>query len=319
MNVPLTPLRCLQRALDLFACRTGIVCGEQSFTYAEFGARCEKLAGALPLLGVEPGDRVAFLSFNTHRLLEGYYGVPMAGAVVMPLNVRLSPAELTEILHHSGARVLCFENDFAPLIEHLQPACPGVEHWIALDGPCALAETTYEELINGGSPAPLDAFAIDEDSVAELFYTSGSTGVPKGVMLTHRNLFMHALETALIMSRAEGAVDLHTIPLFHANGWGRPQCSTMLGTKQVMVRRFDPPAVFKLIEEHGATDMSVVPTMANLLLNSPDLGKRDVSSLREIMIGGAAASPELVARMEAAFHCRVVAGYGLTEIGRAHV
>ena len=111
----------------------------------------------------------------------------------------------------------------------------------------------------------------------------------------------------------ETLVDLHTIPLFHANGWGRPQASTMQGTKQVMVRRFEPTFVFKLIEEHKATDMSLVPTMANALLNAPDLRTYDLSSLRNIMLGGAASSPELVSRMEQAFHCDVYAGYGLTE------
>ena len=108
-------------------------------------------------------------------------------------------------------------------------------------------------------------------------------------------------------------VDLHTIPLFHANGWGRPQASTLLGAKQIMVRRFDPTTVFQLIQEHHATDMSLVPTMANALLNAPDIGNYDVSSMRNIMIGGAAASPELIERMEKAFHCDVYGGYGLTE------
>src|SRR5262249_51902433 len=112
----------------------------------------------------------------------------------------------------------------------------------------------------------------------------------------------------------ETMVDLHTIPLFHANGWGRPQASTMLGVKQVMVRRFDPPAVLKLIEEHGATDMSLVPVMANALLNTPGRERFNTTSLRRIMIGGAANSPELVARMEAAFpSCECISGYGLTE------
>jgi fatty-acyl-CoA synthase len=111
----------------------------------------------------------------------------------------------------------------------------------------------------------------------------------------------------------ETVVDLHTIPLFHANGWGRPQASTMLGTKQIMIRRFDPPAILRLIQEHGATDMALVPTMANALLNCPDLAAHNVSSMRNIVLGGAASSPELIERMEKAFRCDVYAGYGLTE------
>src|SRR5260370_16839035 len=127
MNVPLTPLRCLHRAMDLFGNRVGIVSGAHQFTYNEFGARASRLATALAKHGVEPGDRVGYLSFNNNQLLEGYYGVVQARAIVMPLNVRLSPLELTNILNHSGARMLLFENAFVPLGEHLRQGCPKVE------------------------------------------------------------------------------------------------------------------------------------------------------------------------------------------------
>lgn len=311
MNVPLTPLRCLQRARELFGRKVGVVCGPHTFTYAAFADRCQTLATALPTLGVERGDRVAYLSFNTHKLLEGYYGVVQAGAIVMPLNVRLSSGELTEILNHAGVKVLLYESDFAGLVETLRPVCPTVARWVSLDGPGG--DLSYDELMAAGHPEEPDILAVDEDSVAELFYTSGSTGTPKGVMLTHRNLYLHALSVVNLAEDPDYTVDLHTIPLFHANGWGKPQASTMNGFKQVMVRRFDPALVLSLIEEHRATEMNLVPTMANMLLNSPELGKRDTSSMRVIMLGGAAASPELISRMEAAFHCDVRAGYGLSE------
>jgi fatty-acyl-CoA synthase len=313
MNVPLTPLRCLERALDLFSSKTGLVCGDQSFTYAQFGTRCRRLASALGRHGIEPGDRVAYLSFNTHKLLEGYYGVVQAGAIVMPLNVRLSPLEIIMILNHSGAKMALFENDFLGLIDQLKPECPEVRHWVTLDSAVPQAALTYEELLAEGTPEPPDILRVDENSVAELFYTSGSTGTPKGVMLTHRNLYLSALAVAGTVQDPLHTIDLHTIPLFHANGWSRPQTSTMLGFKQVMVRRFDPVTVFSLVQQHQATEMSLVPTMANMLLNSPERPNYGLGSLRRIMLGGAAASPELVARMEAAFHCMVHAGYGLTE------
>src|SRR6202522_2468452 len=133
MFVPLTPIRCLHRAMDVFGNKIGIVSGTRQFTYRQFGERCERLASALCKNGVQPGDRVAYLSFNTHQLLEGYYGVVLAHAIVMPLNVRLSPMELQNILNHSGARILLFENDFAPLVEQLKPACPDIQHFVALD------------------------------------------------------------------------------------------------------------------------------------------------------------------------------------------
>jgi len=299
--------------VDLFGNKIGIVSVTRHFTYRQFGERCERLASALRKHGVQPGHRVAYLSFNTHQLLEGYYGVVLANAIVMPLNVRLSPLELENILNHSGASILLFENDFAPLVEQLKPVCPEIRRFITLDEKIPAADLSYEELLDQGRAERADISSFDENAIAELFYTSGSTGDPKGVMLTNRTLYLHAMAVASLYRDSETTVDLHTIPLFHANGWGRPQASTMLGTKQIMVRRFDPAAVLRLVKEHGATDMALVPTMANALLHCPDLAASDVSSMRNIVLGGAASSPELIERMEKAFHCDVYAGYGLTE------
>ncbi len=303
----------MHRAVDLFGKKVGIVSGDLAFTYAQFGERCERLATALKKEGLRGGDRVAFLSFNTHQLIEGYYGVVQAGGIVMPLNVRLSLGELVNILNHSGARMLLFENDFAPLLESLRPLCHSVERWITLDSAIPIADYTYEELLDKGHAERADIFSFDEHAIAELFYTSGSTGTPKGVTLTHRTLYLHALSVAGMFLDVDSAVDLHTIPMFHANGWGRPQASTMLGIKQVMVRRFEPTLVFKLIQQHRATDMSLVPTMANALINAPDLGVYDISSMRHVMLGGSASTPELVERVEKALKCEAFSGYGLTE------
>ena len=307
MKSPLTPLRCLHRGIDLYGSKVGVVCGElisPMRTFGEEGA-VKSWASALQLAGVRPGDRVGFLSLNTHQLLEGYFGVPQAHAIAMPLNIRLSPPELGAILRHSEPRILFHENDFAGLIEPLRNAWPGMRT-INLD-------TEYEDFLATGTPERADILTYDEDSIAELFYTSGSTGTPKGVTLSHRTVYMHAMAVAGVFNHDDTWVELHTIPLFHANGWGRAQTATMMGLKQVMLRRFAPATVCRLIQDEGATTMSIVPTMAGALLMFNDLSNYDLSTLRQIHIGGAASSPALIQRMEEAFHCEVLSGYGLTE------
>jgi len=249
MIVPLTPIRCMHRAVDLYGKKIGVVCGSQRFTYSEFGARAERLATALEAEGLRPGERVAYLSFNNHQLLEGYFGVVQARGVVMPLNVRLTTPELIAILNHSEARILLFENDFLPLVKTLRPACPGIEKFVTLNEKVPEADFTYEELLARGRPERADIFSIDEGATAELFYTSGSTGTPKGVMLSHRTLYLHALSVAATFNR-DNDVELHTIPLFHANGWGRPQASTLTRRRfEKQVRSRLPPAT--AFEEHS--------------------------------------------------------------------
>ncbi|MBV9762362.1 MAG: long-chain-fatty-acid--CoA ligase [Acidobacteriaceae bacterium] len=313
MFIPLTPIRCLYRGFDLYGHKIGVVSGSSRFTYGEFGERCERLAAGLLSEGAGPGDRIAFLSFNNHQLLEGYYAAPLARAIVMPLNVRLTPGELIQILNHSGARMLFFENDFAPYLPAFRASCPALERYVSIDGPAPEGGLGYEDLLARGRIARPDPMSFDENEIAEIFYTSGSTGAPKGVALSHRTIYLHALAITGSLNQRDSLVELHTIPLFHANGWGRPQSSTLNGIKQVMVRRFEPAYVLRLIEEERATGMLLVPVMANALLNCPKLGEFDTSSLQEIHLGGAASSPELIARLEQAFHCAIMAGYGLTE------
>ena len=181
MNVPLTPMRCLYRGVDLYGRKVGIVSGECRYTYAQFGERCERLAAGLIAQGIRPRDRVAYLSFNTSQLLEGYYGVPLMHAIVMPLNVRLQPAELEAILNHAEVRMLLFENDFASFIPHLRQACRSIERFVAIDETTPGADFSLEELLSHGRIDRPDIFSFDEDEIAELFYTSGSTGAPKAL------------------------------------------------------------------------------------------------------------------------------------------
>src|SRR5580658_2393786 len=196
MNIPLTPLRCLRYAEEQFPRRTAVVCGDLRFTYAQFAHRAALLAGALCAAGVTPGDRVAFLSMNCHRLLEAYYGVLDAGAILLPLNIRLGPHELAFILNDAGAKVLFLENSFLPTVESFRHSTTTVESFSLLDAaPQAdwLAPRNYDELLATAEPHRANIMEIDENAISEIFYTSGTSATPKGVMLTHRNVYMHAL------------------------------------------------------------------------------------------------------------------------------
>lgn len=313
MYIPLTPIRCFLRALDLYPTKLAVVSGEARYTYADFAERSRRMAAGLVGIAVNPGDRVAFLSFNTNVLLEGYFAVPLIGAILLPLNVRLHLAELKVLLEHAQPKVLFYEQDFAATVEGLRPTMSGCV-FISIDGAGENGDVTAADLL-AADPIPLpDVLSIDENAIAELFYTSGSTGRPKGVALSHRTLYLHTLSLTGSMDHSDRQVVLHSIPLFHANGWGFPQFSAMCGLKQVMVRRFDPATVFGLIEREAATIMILVPTMAVSLLNCTERSSFNLASLEHIMIGGAASSPELIAQLEAAFpQASVNAGYGLTE------
>ena len=293
-----------------------MVCGDQRFTYAQFAERASRLAGALRGLGVQAGDRVAFLSANCHRLLEAYYGVLEAGAVLLPLNIRLASQELAYILNDSEAKFLFFEHQFAGLVESFRKDLLTVKSFLPLDSKESAAwmsPQSYEDLLAAATPYYADVMRFDENALAELFYTSGTSANPKGVMLTHRNIYLHALTVALTFPASADGVSLHTIPLFHANGWGVAHSLTFVGGKHVMVRKFDPPEVFRLIEQERVQECSLVPAMATALVNCPERLKFDLSSLKRISIGGAASSPTLVREVEEKIGCACFSGYGLTE------
>ncbi|MHB8732156.1 MAG: fatty acid--CoA ligase [bacterium] len=313
MHVPLTPLEFRRRAETLFGGKAGVIDGDKRFTYAEFGERSRRLAAVVRDQGVRPGEVVSFLTYNTHHLLEAYYGVLQAGAILNPINIRLHPNDIAYVLNHAESRSLFFHKDFTPMVEAMRPGLETVREFTVLepDGTPPFAGE-YEALL--GRTAPLrDDPDVDENSVAELFYTSGTTGRPKGVALTHRSLYLHALYCIISKRLGDATVHLHVVPMFHVNGWGAPHTITGIGGTHVLLRKIDPVEIFRLVQAERVTDLYAVPAIFNALVNHPEFGKYDLRSLRLLMSGGAPPAPSLVAAMLEKFGCEAFVGYGLTE------
>ncbi|HSE96871.1 MAG TPA: AMP-binding protein, partial [Blastocatellia bacterium] len=303
MNLTLTPIRFKQRAVSLFADKVGIVDGDVRLTYREFGERADRLSNALASLGVKRGERVAWLGYNSHELLEAYYGVVQMGAVLLPLNIRLTPQEIAFILNDSESVALFYNRDFLPLVEALRNNAPTIKHYISLESGEG-SDPDYEALISAAGAGFTPPHDLKDDELAELFYTSGTTANPKGVMMTHRNLYLHALQVMAGLSVTDKIVQLHTIPLFHVNGWGTPHTITGAGARHVVARKFDPTQVLELIQQERVTNFSMVPTMAVAIINHPSLGEYDLSSLDYVGLGGAASPVDLIREVEQKLGCR---------------
>lgn len=301
---PLTPSAYLERAARVFQHRTAIVDGGRNFSYAEFGDRSHRLAGALHGLGVQPGDRVAALCVNSHVMLELHNGVPLAGAVLVPLNIRLSRDELTYILRHSGARVLIATAELADAAAEVATA--GAKLVVA--GGDA---DDYEGLL-----ASADRVTVpceDERGLLAISYTSGTTGRPKGVMYHHRGAYLQALAAAFHARLAADSVYLWTLPMFHCDGWCFTWAVTAAGATHVCARSIDPARIWESLRTQGVTHFSAAPTVLTMIANAPEAttGPALVPPVH-VQTGGAPPSPTLIARMND-LGLQVTHLYGLTE------
>ena len=315
MNVPLTPLEFRQRAVSFYGSKIGIIDGPKRFTYAEYDGRVNQFANGLVSLGTGRGDVVSLITYNSHQLLEAYYAVPQIEAILNPINIRLTHHEIQYILNHAETQILCFHKDFLPLVETIRGCTPKIDHYIIMESE-AIPEwaISFEDLLGVSPPmAEIDLDAVDEDAVVELFYTSGTTGHPKGVAITNRTLYIHTLTAIPGFQVSDQDTLLHVVPLFHVNGWGTPQFLTAVGGTHVMLRKVDFTEMLRLIEAEKVTKLLGVPTIFNGLLQHPDVKKYDLSSLKECVIGGAPSPYALIESMEEVIGCRAYVGYGLTE------
>lgn len=312
MFVPLFVNQMIRRAEKIYFDKLAVVDGEKRFNYQEYGERVNRLSNALLDFGIKPQEKVAILCYNTHQLLESYYGIPQIGAVLTTINIRFRPQEITYVLNDSKARILLFHKDFLPIIQEISPQL-NVEKFIVIEGEGEPGYMDYESFIASGSTTAPAEPSIKETDIAELFYTSGTTGNPKGVTLSHRGLVLHALGFLAHYHYDDSDVQLHAIPLFHVNGWGTPQFLTWVGGTHVMLRKFEPQAVLNHIQLFNVTRIFLVPTMINMLMKCPEFNKYALSSLKLILIGGAPTIPEKVKEIEARFGCRAISAYGMTE------
>ena len=320
MYVPMLITDFVRRAVKQYSKKVGIVDGEKRFTYAEFGERVNRLSSVLLSLGIEKGDRVATIEVNTHRLLEMFYAVPQIGAILLPINMRLSSDEIAYIINNAEAKCLILSEDMADLIEPVKDKLKTIEHYILMRDEAPATNLTitgdeYESLLQQSSPVLEKTFDLDERDPAEMFYTSGTTGRPKGVLLTHRNIYINALNYLYAESIKDSSILLHCIPLFHANGWCGAHNLTWVGGRHIMLRQFRAEVVCDLIQKERVTYMHIVPTMANTLAYFEDITKYDLSSVERVSIGGAPLSRAVHEAIRKVFRpdCIVCAGYGLTE------
>jgi len=319
---PLTIRRILEAPIAFDPAQEIVYRGLRRLTYADLRARVHRLAGALAALGVKRGDTVAVLDWDSHRYLEAFFAVPMMGAVLHTVNVRLSPEQILYTIEHAEDDVVLVHADFLPILEAIRGRISTVKKYVLLADEGASSSATipvageYEALL-AAAPERFDFPDLPEDTRATTFYTTGTTGLPKGVFFNHRQLVLHTLATTSLLASAHhgslrrGDVYMPITPMFHVHAWGVPYVATMLGVKQVYPGRYVPDALLGLIDREKVTFSHCVPTILHMLLKDPASQKVDLSRWK-VLVGGAALSKPL-ARLAMDRGIDVVVGYGMSE------
>ncbi len=306
----------LKKANKFFPDKQAIVCGGKRWTYGEFFDRINRLSHFLRSLGVRKDDKVAILHPNCHTFLEAYYGTAQMGAISVPINYRLSPGEISFILRDSESKILIADPMFEKIIDSIREEITGIGSilWTGEGiGARGSRDLNYENALRQANSDPIHGIDINDDDTAQIYYTSGTTGRPKGVMLSHKNVTIHALGTIAEIHLIDRDVWIHVAPLFHlADAWAT-WAITWVGGTHVLVREFDPQTVLETIERERVTLTNLIPTMLNLMVNHPDAGKYDYSSLRVLLSGGAPIAPEVVRKIVGTFKCDYIQTYGMTE------
>src|SRR5881227_2267498 len=311
METPLTPLEFARRARKLYPERVAIVDGDSSWTYAQFLDRCDRWSTVLQKLGIKSGDRVAYLSPNTHAQLESFYAVPQIGAVLVPLNYRLTADDFVYLINHSGSRIVCADRDYLATIDSVRSHLPCVEYFVALTGE-AESWLNYEAMADA-SPLEFARQEIHETDLLTINYTSGTTSRTKGVMITHRNAWMNSIGTLLYAPMTCADRYLWTLPMFHANGWTFVWTVTAAGATHICLRKVEPRAVFELMAAEQVTTLCAAPTVLIALANAPATLRRLAPKGIHVVTAGAPPAPNTIQRLEEDLAWTITHVYGLTE------
>lgn len=325
MNYPLTTNSILKRAKMLYA-KKEIVCKDYTgmfrYSYAQFHERVCRLANALKSFGIQPGDRVATLAWNTHRHLELYFAIPGIGSVLHTLNLRLFQEQLIYIINHAEDKVIFVDQDLLPLLEAIKDKISTVKIFVIMADTTDLPQTSlspvysYEDLLAKASPQYEFPTDLDEWSTAAMCYTTATTGDPKGVAYTHRAIFLHSLACLPVdmMGLGERDTVMAVVPMFHANAWGMPFTATWTGAKQVFPgARPDPVILCKLIQDEKVTITAGVPTIWMGILQVMEKEKFDFSSVKGFICGGSAVPLALMKAYDEKLGIPIIHAYGMTE------
>jgi fatty-acyl-CoA synthase len=302
-----------------------VVFGKNRETWKELNERAMRLAYGLRSYGIGKGSKVAVVDFDTHNYLESYYAIPATQAVLHTVNIRLPPEQIALTMAHAEDRAVLVRDEYVPLLSKLMPHVKTLKNVVVMSESGSMPSGSpagavfYDDLLSN-SDRNFQPEDFDENSPATLFYTSGTTGAPKGVWFTHRQLVLHALSATIGLASSQSPVKLESrdvilplVPMFHVHGWGFPYISGMLGQKYVIVGKYDPGRILENISSERATWSHMVPTILNMIINHPSVeSHREALSHWKVVVGGSALPSEL-ARKAGSFGIKVMSGYGLSE------
>jgi fatty-acyl-CoA synthase len=311
METPLTPIDFARRARKLYGTREAVVDGTLRLTYSELSKRCDKWSAALQRLGVRQGDRVGTISTNTHQHLEQFYAIPQIGAVIVPMNYRLTAEDFVFLATHSGAKVLCVHSDYLDLVDSVRDQMTTVRHFVALEH-AKPGWLDYETLL-AETEGRFDPAEIAETDLISINYTSGTTARPKGVMITHRNAWVNSVGTLAHWPMTSADRYLWTLPMFHANGWTFTWTLTAVGATHVCLRKIEAASIYEHLTKERITSLCAAPTVLIAIANGPEAQRKQLRRGVRLLTAGAPPAAATIERIEGEFGWEVTQVYGLTE------